>query len=295
MRMQGDVTPRAALPIAARDGQACVAVRPYAGRLRLASSPRCSPFCSPLLLRRSCRRRRAARRAARRDAVVDRGRQQPHHAHRRRLQRPVRELAGRARLRRSRCRRTVEGYASLQKAGPRGRRAAPAAAAAAAAPPPRAASAAPAPMGGYTVRPGDTLSGLAAGARVSVNAIAAMNGLDPTGVLLAGTRAQAADRRARARARRAARARPRRSCPPPRPSRPPTRVGAGDVQSVAAAARRLPLARHRDRLAGERLQQRHGLLRQRPRRHAGHAGHVGLRAAEPRRRASSTRTRRPTT
>jgi soluble lytic murein transglycosylase-like protein len=48
-------------------------------------------------------------------------------------------------------------------------------------------SAAPAPMGGYTVRWGDTLSGLAAGAGVSPATLAAANGLDPSGVLLAGT------------------------------------------------------------------------------------------------------------
>ena len=48
-------------------------------------------------------------------------------------------------------------------------------------------SGAPAPLGGYTVRVGDTLSGLAAVARVPVSAIAAMNGLDPAAPLLAGT------------------------------------------------------------------------------------------------------------
>src|SRR4051812_39930192 len=79
---------------------------------------------------------------------------------------------------------TSEGYASLQKAGLVS--AAPAASAPAAAAP-VASTAAPAPLGGYTVRPGDTLSGLAASSRVSVSAIAAMNGLDPNGVLLAGT------------------------------------------------------------------------------------------------------------
>ncbi len=46
---------------------------------------------------------------------------------------------------------------------------------------------APAPLGGYTVRAGDTLSGLAAQAGVSTSAIAAMNGLDPDAFLLAGT------------------------------------------------------------------------------------------------------------
>ena len=62
---------------------------------------------------------------------------------------------------------TVEGYAALQNAGlvaaaPAAASSAPAAAAAPAAAP---ASAAPAPQGGYTVRAGDTLSGLAASSR----------------------------------------------------------------------------------------------------------------------------------
>jgi soluble lytic murein transglycosylase-like protein len=48
-------------------------------------------------------------------------------------------------------------------------------------------SAAPAPMGGYIVRPGDTLSALAARSRVSVAQMAYMNGLDPSRPLLAGT------------------------------------------------------------------------------------------------------------
>ena len=50
-----------------------------------------------------------------------------------------------------------------------------------------AASGAPAPLGAYTVRWGDTLGGLAAVARVPLESIAAMNGLDPAEPLLAGT------------------------------------------------------------------------------------------------------------
>jgi soluble lytic murein transglycosylase-like protein len=50
-----------------------------------------------------------------------------------------------------------------------------------------ATAAAPQPMGAYTVRYGDTLSALAARSRISIAAIASMNGLDPNGVLLAGT------------------------------------------------------------------------------------------------------------
>src|SRR5690349_5097457 len=79
---------------------------------------------------------------------------------------------------------TSEGYASLQKAGLVSSTPSTSSSAAPVASTP---AAPPAPLGGYTVRPGDTLSGLAASSRVSVGAIAAMNGLDPNGVLLAGT------------------------------------------------------------------------------------------------------------
>src|SRR3954471_8902795 len=49
------------------------------------------------------------------------------------------------------------------------------------------AAAAPKPMGGYIVRPGDTLSGLAARAGVSVQQMAFMNGLSPNAMLIAGS------------------------------------------------------------------------------------------------------------
>ena len=45
----------------------------------------------------------------------------------------------------------------------------------------------PAPQGHYKVRPGDTLGGLAASSGVSVDAMAAMNGLDASAPLLIGT------------------------------------------------------------------------------------------------------------
>jgi N-acetylmuramoyl-L-alanine amidase len=48
-------------------------------------------------------------------------------------------------------------------------------------------TAAPAPIGAYKVRPGDTLTGLAARSRVPVAQMAFMNGLDPKKPLLAGT------------------------------------------------------------------------------------------------------------
>jgi LysM repeat protein len=49
------------------------------------------------------------------------------------------------------------------------------------------ASGGPAPQGAYTVRSGDTLGRLASQTGTSVAAMAAMNGLDPNGVLLEGT------------------------------------------------------------------------------------------------------------
>ena len=46
---------------------------------------------------------------------------------------------------------------------------------------------APAPMGGYTVQPGETLSGIAAASGATVEQLAWMNGLDPSAPLLSGT------------------------------------------------------------------------------------------------------------
>jgi LysM repeat protein len=51
----------------------------------------------------------------------------------------------------------------------------------------QSATGAPSPMGAYTVRLGDTLSGIAARAGVSMQQVAWMNGLDPRATLLAGT------------------------------------------------------------------------------------------------------------
>src|SRR3954452_8333380 len=72
-----------------------------------------------------------------------------------------------------------EGLAALQRAG-----ITPAPAGAPAGAP---AAAAPKPMGGYIVRPGDTLTGLAARAGVSVRQMAFMNGLQPNAFLIAGS------------------------------------------------------------------------------------------------------------
>jgi len=88
---------------------------------------------------------------------------------------------------------TVEGYAALQSAGlvpadPSAAAPAPAAATTTLASTTTSSTAtAPPPAGAYTVRLGDTLSGLAAGAGVSTADMAAMNGLDPNGILVEGT------------------------------------------------------------------------------------------------------------
>ena len=76
---------------------------------------------------------------------------------------------------------TVEGYAALQQTG-----AVPATPTASAA---TASAPAPAPSSGgsYTVQSGDTLTAIAGRAGVSVQSLAAANGLDPAGLLLAGS------------------------------------------------------------------------------------------------------------
>ncbi len=74
----------------------------------------------------------------------------------------------------------AEGAAALA-------RTAPAAPAAIAPPAPAATTSAPPVRGGYVVRPGDTLSGLAANAGVSVVQMAFMNGLPRDARLVAGT------------------------------------------------------------------------------------------------------------
>jgi N-acetylmuramoyl-L-alanine amidase len=74
-----------------------------------------------------------------------------------------------------------EGAAALVETG---RVAAPSAAPVVA---PAPESGAPPPAGGYTVQPGDTLSSIAARSGIGAGQVAWMNGIDPAGVLLAGT------------------------------------------------------------------------------------------------------------
>jgi soluble lytic murein transglycosylase-like protein len=110
----------------------------------------------------------------------------------------------------------------------------PAAAAPAPAPaaPTSTPAAAPPPAGAYTVRLGDTLSGLAAGAGVSVADMAAMNGLDPNGILVEGTVLKLPSG-APAPARSAEPA-PAPVVPAAAPEPTATRVDAGTIQSVAS-------------------------------------------------------------
>ena len=127
---------------------------------------------------------------------------------------------------------TTEGYAALQNAGMVSAQPAAAAAPAPVQAAPTAA-AAPPPQGGYTVRTGDTLSGLAAGAGVSVADMAAMNGLDPNGLLIAGTVIKLPSG-APAPVRAAQPAPAQTIVPQAAPEPTAARVGATDVQSVAA-------------------------------------------------------------
>lgn len=123
----------------------------------------------------------------------------------------------------------VEGAAALTNVS------APSASAdAAATPAATPAAGAPAPAGGYVVRPGDTLSGLAATASVPVAAIASMNGLDPAAPLLSGTVVKlpsgspapaGADEPEPAAT----------VVPQAAPNPTPTKVSAGDVKQAAAA------------------------------------------------------------
>jgi N-acetylmuramoyl-L-alanine amidase len=127
---------------------------------------------------------------------------------------------------------TVEGASALQARGIQLAGVAPQAPAAAA--PVSSSGGAPPPAGSYVVRAGDSLSALAANAGVGLSQIAAANGLDPAAPLLTGTVLRLPS---------GAPAPPRASEPLPAqrvvpaaaPAPTPTRLGAGDIQSVAAA------------------------------------------------------------
>ena len=91
---------------------------------------------------------------------------------------------------------------------------------------------APPAQGAYTVRAGDTLSSLAAGAGVSIADMAAMNGLDPAGVLVEGTVLKLpSGAPAPARASEPA---PAPVVPQADPAPTPASLGAADIQSVAS-------------------------------------------------------------
>jgi soluble lytic murein transglycosylase-like protein len=127
----------------------------------------------------------------------------------------------------------VEGAAALQAQGIQLEGVAPQAAAPAPAAPAAAAPSGPAPMGSYVVRPGDTLSGLAAGAGVAMEQMAAANGLDPSAPLLIGTVLKLPSG-APAPARASEPLPAQRVVPAAGPAPTPTRLGAADIQSVAS-------------------------------------------------------------
>src|SRR3954453_18930244 len=93
--------------------------------------------------------------------------------------------------------------------------------------------AAPRPMGGYTIQPGDTLSGLAARAGVPVQQMAWMNGLSPSTHIVAGTSLKLPTG-APIQSTQPAPVQPRPAAPaaPPQPTG--TRMNAGQVGSIAA-------------------------------------------------------------
>jgi LysM repeat protein len=103
---------------------------------------------------------------------------------------------------------------------------------AAAAPAPAASG--PAPQGAYKVRSGDTLGNLARQSGVSIDAMAAMNGLDPNGVLLAGTVLKLPSG-APAPAGASAPAPSQTVVPTAAPEPTPQTLGAADIQQIAAA------------------------------------------------------------
>jgi N-acetylmuramoyl-L-alanine amidase len=97
-------------------------------------------------------------------------------------------------------------------------------------------SSAPEAMGGYTVRVGDTLSGLAARSRIGLAQMAYMNGLDPDKPLLAGTVLKLPTGSPLAASSSSATPQPvaASSAPQAAPAPSPGRLSAGQIQSIAA-------------------------------------------------------------
>ena len=93
---------------------------------------------------------------------------------------------------------------------------------------------APAPMGAYTVMPGDTLSGIAASSGIGVGQLAWMNGIDPAAPLLAGTALKLPTGSSLAATRPAAPAAPS-VVPEAEPYATPAHVTAAEIGGVAAS------------------------------------------------------------
>ena len=131
-------------------------------------------------------------------------------------------------------------------------------------------SSAPAALGGYKVRVGDTLSDLAARSRIPMAQMAFIDGLDPKKPLLAGTVLKL----------RPVRRSPRRSplqrtiVPDAPPDPTPTRLSASQIGSIAAQ-HGAPSSR-RPRSPGRRAASTTGCWAPRPRRDAGPPRHLAV-------------------
>jgi soluble lytic murein transglycosylase-like protein len=95
-------------------------------------------------------------------------------------------------------------------------------------------AAAPSPLGAYSVRPGDTLSGIAARSGVTTAQVGWMNGLSPTAHVVAGTVLKLPTGAAPVRAQPVATAPTRTIVPHAAPYATPGRVDAAQIGSVAA-------------------------------------------------------------
>jgi LysM repeat protein len=133
---------------------------------------------------------------------------------------------------------------------------------------------APPAAGGYIVRPGDTLSGIAARSGVSPAQVAFMNGLKPDSHVISGTVMKLPV---------GATGTTTQATPPPAQAVVPA-AAPQPTPGRVSAARSARLRRHTasglarlgDRLAGERVQQQRRVVRQRARRHADPARHLEL-------------------
>ena len=151
---------------------------------------------------------------------------------------------------------------------------------------------APQPLGSYVVRLGDTLTNIAERSGVPTASVAAMNGLDPSGVLQAGTVLKLPTGAA---LQPSAPAPDQRIVPDAAPYPTSEVVSSATIGSDRGLPRRAGLPGRGHRVAGERVRQLHGLRRERARRDADPSRHMDLDQRQPLLGAARTRTPRRTT